>query len=201
MGSAVLVGVLCTAVLFGLSVARGTAPMAGVAHSERGPSSAWASTSTTAASPSPSVDPEPSDVVLAPRGSSRGPGGPAAAPVQVPATPAVAAPAERVVAPEATDDPPEVAVGVVRQGAYCKRGAVGQTGYTSRGTEMICEYGDGEGQPRWRATGPEPGEASNAEPPNVEPTAVGPTTKPPATQSADQPSESTVQANEAPNRS
>lgn len=166
MGSAVLVGVLCAAVLFGLSVARGTAPMAGVAHSERGPSSASLSASPTA-SPSLLADPEPSDVVAPPRRSSRGP---VVAAAPLPVTPAVAPPAEPVAAPQPTDEPVEVVVGVVKQGTYCKRAAVGQTGYTSAGTEMICEYDDGEDQPRWRADGGEPAEPTTAEPETAEPT-------------------------------
>jgi|SRR5690349_2287183 len=139
LGWAVLVGVLCAVVLFGLSFARGTAAMTGVAHSERGPSSASFVTSTTVAAPS--SEPDPTDVALpasSPRGSSRGLA--VAPPVQVPVTPAVVAPA--------------VASGVVRQGAFCARDAVGQTGYTSSGTTMICTYADGEDQPRWRADGP-----------------------------------------------
>ena len=139
LGWAVLVGVLCTVILIGLGFARGTAAMTGVAHSERGPSSASFVTSTTVAAPS--SDPDPTDVALpasSPRGSSRGLA--VAPPVQVPVTPAVVAPA--------------VASGVVRQGAFCARAAVGQAGYTSSGTKMICTYGDGEDQPRWRANGP-----------------------------------------------
>jgi hypothetical protein len=139
VGWAVLVGVLCAVVLFGLSFARGTTAMTGVAHSERGPSSASFVTSTTVAAPS--SEPDPTDVALpasSPRGSSRGLA--VAPPVQVPVTPAVVAPA--------------VASGVVRQGAFCARDAVGQTGYTSSGTTMICTYADGEDQPRWRADGP-----------------------------------------------
>jgi hypothetical protein len=140
LGWAVLVGVLCAVILFGLSFARGTAAMTGVAHSERGPSSASFVTSTVAA---PSSDPDPTDVAL-PAASPRGPVGLAAAPpVQVPVTPAVVAAA-----------PQAVASGVVRQGAFCARGAAGQTGYTSSGTKMICTYADGEDQPRWRADGP-----------------------------------------------
>src|SRR3954452_12944354 len=142
LGWAVLVGVLCAVILVGLGFARGTAAMTGVAHSERGPSSASFGTSTTVAAPS--SDPDPSDVALpasSPRGSSRGLA--VAPPVQVPVTPAVVAAA-----------PQAVASGVVRQGAFCARDAVGQTGYTSSGTKMICTYGDGEDQPRWRADGP-----------------------------------------------
>jgi hypothetical protein len=140
LGWAVLVGVLCAVILFGLSFARGTAAMTGVAHSERGPSSASFVTSTVAA---PSSDPDPTDVAL-PAASPRGPVGLAAAPpVQVPVTPAVVAAA-----------PQAVASGVVRQGAFCARDAAGQTGYTSSGTKMICTYADGEDQPRWRADGP-----------------------------------------------
>jgi len=56
--------------------------------------------------------------------------------------------------------PQAVASGVVRQGAFCARAAVGQTGYTSSGTKMICTYGDGEDQPRWRADGPTPSKSS-----------------------------------------
>jgi len=141
----VLVGVLCAVVLFGLSFARGTTAMTGVAHSERGPSSASFVTSTTVAAPS--SEPDPTDVALpasSPRGSSRGLA--VAPPVQVPVTPAVVAPA--------------VASGVVRQGAFCARDAVGQTGYTSSGTTMICTYADGEDQPRWRADGPPPSKTS-----------------------------------------
>jgi len=148
LGWAVLVGVLCAVILFGLSFARGTAAMTGVAHSERGPSSASFGTSTTVASRSSDPDPELSDDVLpaaSPRGSSRGPVGPAALPV----TPAAVAAA-----------PQAVASGVVRQGAFCARGAVGQTGYTASGTKMICTYGDGEDQPRWRADGPKPSKTS-----------------------------------------
>jgi hypothetical protein len=141
LGWAVLVGVLCAAILVGLSFARGTAAMTGVAHSERGPSSASFVTSTTVAAPS--SDPDPTDVAL-PAASPRGPVGLAAAPpVQVPVTPAVVAAA-----------PQAVASGVVRQGAFCARDAAGQTGYTSSGTKMICTYADGEDQPRWRADGP-----------------------------------------------
>jgi len=145
VGWAVLVGVLCAVVLFGLSFARGTTAMTGVAHSERGPSSASFVTSTTVAAPS--SEPDPTDVALpasSPRGSSRGLA--VAPPVQVPVTPAVVAPA--------------VASGVVRQGAFCARDAVGQTGYTSSGTKMICTYADGEDQPRWRADGPKSSETS-----------------------------------------
>ena len=146
-----LVGVLCAAILVGLSFARGTAAMTGVAHSERGPSSASFVTSTTVAAPS--SDPDPTDVALpaaSPRGSSRGPVGLGAAPpVPVPVTPAVVAAA-----------PQAVASGVVRQGAFCARDAVGQTGYTSSGTKMICTYADGEDQPRWRADGPKPSKTS-----------------------------------------
>ena len=143
-----LVGVLCAVILVGLGFARGTAAMTGVAHSERGPSSASFGTSTTVASRSSDPDPELSDDVLpaaSPRGSSRGPVGPAALPV----TPAAVAAA-----------PQAVASGVVRQGAFCARGAVGQTGYTASGTKMICTYGDGEDQPRWRADGPKPSKTS-----------------------------------------
>jgi len=151
LGWAVLVGVLCAAILVGLSFARGTAAMTGVAHSERGPSSASFVTSTTVAAPS--SDPDPTDVALpaaSPRGSSRGPVGLGAAPpVPVPVTPAVVAAA-----------PQAVASGVVRQGAFCARDAVGQTGYTSSGTTMICTYADGEDQPRWRADGPKSSETS-----------------------------------------
>ena len=151
LGWAVLVGVLCAVILFGLSFARGTAAMTGVAHSERGASSASIVTSTTVAAPS--SEPDPTDVALPaalPRGSSRGPIGLAAAPpVQVPVTAAVVAAA-----------PQAVASGVVRQGAFCARAAVGQTGYTSSGTKMICTYGDGEDQPRWRADGPTPSKSS-----------------------------------------
>jgi len=151
LGWAVLVGVLCAAILVGLSFARGTAAMTGVAHSERGPSSASFVTSTTVAAPS--SDPDPTDVALpaaSPRGSPRGPIGLGAAPpVPVPVTPAVVAAA-----------PQAVASGVVRQGAFCARDAVGQTGYTSSGTTMICTYADGEDQPRWRADGPPPSKTS-----------------------------------------
>jgi hypothetical protein len=148
LGWAVLVGVLCAVILFGLSFARGTAAMTGVAHSERGPSSASFVTSTVAA---PSSDPDPTDVAL-PAASPRGPVGLAAAPpVQVPVTPAVVAAA-----------PQAVASGVVRQGAFCARDAAGQTGYTSSGTKMICTYADGEDQPRWRADGPTPPKPSKA---------------------------------------
>ena len=151
VGWAVLVGVLCAVVLFGLSFARGTTAMTGVAHSERGPSSASFVTSTTVAAPS--SEPDPTDVALpasSPRGSSRGLA--VAPPVQVPVTPAVVAPA--------------VASGVVRQGAFCARDAVGQTGYTSSGTTMICTYADGEDQPRWRADGPPPSKTSKTSKPS-----------------------------------
>jgi hypothetical protein len=182
MGSAVLVGVLCTAVLFGLSLARGTAPMAGVAHSERGPSSASMGTPTAAATSSVSVVPEPSDVAPAPRRSTRGP---AVAPAPVPVAPVIAPPVEQVVAPPTTEAPAEVVVGVVHQGSFCKRTAVGQTGYTSDGTAMTCEYDDGEEQPRWRAAGGEPTEPTDTDPETADPT----TTKPPP---ATEPSESRV---------
>jgi len=109
--------------------------MAGVAHSERGPSTYSVSTSTASPSTTPTPDPEPS-AIASPRGSSRSPGGLPAAPLA------------------AVADPQAVVSGVVRQGAFCARAAVARIGYTSSGTEMICSYGDGEDQPRWRADGP-----------------------------------------------
>jgi hypothetical protein len=175
-GWAVLVGVLCAVILVGLSLARGTASMTGVAHSERGPSSASVGTSTAVASLS--SDPDPSAIALpgsSPRGSSRGAVGLAAAPpVPVPATPAVAAPSE--------GEPQAVVVGVVRQGAFCAAKVAGQTGYTSGGTTMICSYGDGDDRLRWRAVGPEQEEPTDEPEPSErpEPTAAEPSTGTPA---------------------
>jgi hypothetical protein len=180
MGWAALVGVLCATILVGLSLARSTVPMAGVAHSERGPST-YSVTSTASPSTTPTPDPEPGDIA-SPRGSSRGPGG-------LPAAPLAA-----VAAPQA------VVSGVVRQGAFCARAAVAQIGSTSSGTKMICSYGDGEDQPRWRAiyaeqTGPTTNKPSTAKPSDEErqteesedpedeesTTAAPPSTKPPKT--------------------
>jgi hypothetical protein len=59
--------------------------------------------------------------------------------------------------------------GVVRQGAFCARNAVAQTGYTSSGTEMICSYGDGEDQPRWRAIYVEQAEPTTKKPSTAKP--------------------------------
>jgi hypothetical protein len=150
LGSAALVGGLCAAVLFGLSLTMSTAQMTGVAHSERGPSTIATTTSTAAATPTPSADAEPTEVVAAPRGSVR----------RLPAAPLAAVPA-----------PQPVVSGVVRQGAFCARAAVAQIGRTSTGTDMICSYGDGEDQPRWRAI--------------AVPQAAPKTTKPPAAESTD----------------
>lgn len=152
LGSAALVGGLCAAVLFGLSLTMSTAQMAGVAHSERGPSTVAVTTSTAAATPSLSADAEPSEVVAAPRGSSRGP-------AARPAVPLAAVPA-----------PQPVVIGVVRQGAFCARAAVAQIGHTAAGTAMICTYGDGEVQPRWRAIAADPAGPPTAKPPTVRPT-------------------------------
>jgi hypothetical protein len=143
--------------------------MAGVAHSERGPSTYSVSTSTASPSATSTPDPYPSDVALpgpSPRGSSRGPGGLPGAPLATIA------------------EPQAVVGGVVRQGAFCARNAVAQTGYTSSGTEMICSYGDGEDQPRWRAIYVEQAEPttkkpSTAKPPTAEPTDEEPTTEEP----------------------
>jgi hypothetical protein len=157
--------------------------MAGVAHSERGPSTYSVSTPTASPSATPTPDPYPSDVALpgpAPRGSSRGPGGLPAAPLATIA------------------EPQAVVGGVVRQGAFCARNAVAQTGYTSSGTEMICSYGDGEDQPRWRAIYVEQAEPTTKKPSTAKPTneeseeseepadeepttAAPPSTKPPKT--------------------
>jgi len=123
--------------------------MAGVAHSERGPSNYSVSTST--ASPSTTPTPDPSDIA-APRGSSRGPGGLPAAPLATVA------------------DPQAVVSGVVRQGAFCARAAVAQIGSTSSGTKMICSYGDGEDQPRWRAIFVEQAEPTTEKPSTAKPT-------------------------------
>jgi hypothetical protein len=155
MGWAALVGVLCATILVGLGLVRGTAPMAGVAHSERGPSSFSAGTSTASPSTTLTSDPEPSDIALSgssPRGTSRGLGGLPAAPLVTLA------------------DPQAVVSGVVRQGAFCARAAVAQIGYTSSGTEMICSYGDGEDQPRWRAIYVEQAEPTTKKPSAAEPT-------------------------------
>jgi len=180
LASAALVGGLCAAVLFGLSLTMSTAQMAGVAHSERGPSTVAVTTSTAPATPSLSADAEPSKVVAAPRGSSGGPGARVAVPL-------AAVPAAQ-----------PVVIGVFRQGAFCARAAVAQIGHTAAGTAMICTYGDGEDQPRWRAidadpVGPPTAGPSSAElahrgqtddestiedPPDDEPTTVEPSTKP-----------------------
>lgn len=156
MGWAALVGVLCATILVGLSLARSTVPMAGVAHSERGPSTYSASTSTASPSTTPTPDSEPS-AIASPRGSSRSPGG-------LPAAPLAA-----VAVPQA------VVSGVVRQGAFCARAAVAQIGYTSSGTEMICSYGDGEDQPRWRAIYVEQVEPTTKKPSAAKPSAEEPT--------------------------
>ena len=65
--------------------------------------------------------------------------------------------------------------GVVRQGAFCARAAVAQIGYTSSGTEMICSYGDGEDQPRWRAIYVEQVEPTTKKPSAAKPSAEEPT--------------------------
>jgi hypothetical protein len=163
MGWAALVGVLCATILVGLSLARSTVPMAGVAHSERGPSTYSASTSTTSPSATLTPDPEPSDIA-SPRGSSHGPGG-------LPAVPLAA-----------VADPQAVVGGVVRQGAFCARAAVAQIGNTSSGTKMICSYGDGEDQPRWRAIYVE-----QAEPTTKKPSTAKPTDEEPQTEESEEP--------------
>jgi hypothetical protein len=160
MGWAALVGVLCAAILVGLSLARSTVPMAGVAHSERGPSTYSVSTSTASPSATPTPNPYPSDVALpgpSPRGSSRGPGGLPAAPLATIA------------------EPQAVVGGVVHQGAFCARAAVAQIGSTSSGTKMICSYGDGEDQPRWRAIPVAQAAPTTKKPPNAKPTDGEPT--------------------------
>ena len=83
-------------------------------------------------------------------------------------------------------DPQAVVSGVVRQGAFCARAAVAQIGSTSSGTKMICSYGDGEDQPRWRAIyveqaapttkKPSPAKPTDEEPTDEEPTDAEPTT-------------------------
>ena len=151
MGWAALVGVLCATILVGLSLARSTVPMAGVAHSERGPSTYSVSTSTASPSTTPTPDPEPGDLA-SPRGSSRGPGGLPAVPLATVA------------------DPQAVVGGVVRQGAFCARAAVAKIGSTSSGTKMICSYGDGEDQPRWRAIYVEQAEPTTKKPSTAKPT-------------------------------
>lgn len=169
MGWAALVGVLCAMILVGLSLVRGTASMAGVAHSERGPSSVSTSTPTASPSATLTADPDPSDVALSgssPRGSSRGPGGLPAAPLAT------------IAAPQA------VVSGVVRQGAFCARNAVAQIGYTPSGTDMICSYGDGEDQPRWRAIYVE-----QAEPTPKKPSTAKPTTEEPTDEEAEEPTD------------
>jgi hypothetical protein len=60
--------------------------------------------------------------------------------------------------------------GVVRQGAFCARAAVAQIGSTSSGTKMICSYGDGEDQPRWRAIYVEQAEPTTKKPSTAKPT-------------------------------
>jgi len=163
MGWAALVGVLCATILVGLSLARSTVPMAGVAHSERGPSTYSVSTSTASPSTTPTPDPEPSDIA-SPRGSSRGPGGLPAAPLATLA------------------DPQAVVSGVVHQGAFCARSAVAQIGSTSSGTKMICSYGDGEDQPRWRAIYVE-----QAEPTTKKPSTAKPSDEEPQTEESEEP--------------
>ena len=132
--------------------------MAGVAHSERGPSTYSVSTSTASPSTTPTPDPEPS-AIASPRGSFRSPGGLPAAPLA------------------AVADPQAVVSGVVRQGAFCARAAVARIGYTSSGTEMICSYGDGEDQPRWRAIYVEQAKPTTNKPSTAKPSAEEPTTE------------------------
>jgi hypothetical protein len=96
--------------------------------------------------------------------------------------------------------------GVVRQGAFCARAAVAQIGSTSSGTKMICSYGDGEDQPRWRAIYVEQAEPTTKKPSTAKPsdeeqqaeesedeestTAAPPTsTKPPKTNVSQAPNE------------
>lgn len=161
-GWAALVGVLCAAILVGLSFARTTVPMAGVAHSERGPSTYAAATSTASPSTTLTADPEPSDIAspgTAPRGPARLPAAPLAT----------------------IADPQAVVSGVVRQGAFCARAAVAQTGSTSSGTTMICSYGDGEDQPRWRAIVVEQAEPTTKKPSSAKPSTAKPTTTKPTT--------------------
>jgi hypothetical protein len=174
VGWAALVGVLCAAILVGLSLARSTVPMAGVAHSERGPSTYSVSTSTASPSATPTPDPYQSDVA-SPRGSSRGPGGLPAAPLATIA------------------EPQAVVGGVVRQGAFCARAAVAQIGSTSSGTTMICSYGDGEDQPRWRAIPVGPTDPTTTKPSTAKP--PKPTNEEPTT---DEPEESEDPTNEEP---
>jgi hypothetical protein len=99
------------------------------------------------------------------------------APVQVAATPAVPR-APMAVVPRAKATvvthalaPLPVVSGAVRQGSFCARDAVGQSGYTSAGTEMTCSYNadELESQPRWRASGG----------PVIAPTTIAPTTRAP----------------------
>ena len=67
-------------------------------------------------------------------------------------------------------DPQAVVSGVVRQGAFCARAVVAQIGSTSSGTKMICSYGDGEDQPRWRAIYAEQTEPTTKKPSTAKPT-------------------------------
>jgi hypothetical protein len=82
--------------------------------------------------------------------------------------------------------------GVVRQGAFCARNAVAQTGYTSSGTEMICSYGDGEDQPRWRAIYVEQAEPTTKKPPTAKPPTAEPTDDEPTTEEPTDPEPTTA---------
>jgi hypothetical protein len=149
--------------------------MAGVAHSERGPSTYSASTSTASPSTTLTPDPGPSDIA-SPRGSSRGPGGLPAVPLATIA------------------DPQAVAGGVVRQGAFCARAAVAQIGSTSSGTKMICSYGDGEDQPRWRAIYVQQAEPTTKKPPTAKPSDEEPQSDEPEESEEPEDEESTTAA-------
>ena len=82
----------------------------------------------------------------------------------------------------AVADPQAVVSGVVRQGAFCARAAVAQIGSTSSGTKMICSYGDGEDQPRWRAIYVE-----QAEPTTKKPSTAKPSDEEPQTEESEEP--------------